>query len=361
MKVLELQTEQHNILYQNALDLLKKLIATQSFSKEEDQTALLIEDFFKQHQIPYHREQNNIWAYNKFYDQSKPTILLNSHHDTVKPNKSYTLNPFEPIEKDGKLFGLGSNDAGGALVSLLATFVYFYDKENLNYNLVMTATAEEEISGVNGVESIYSKLGDIEFAIVGEPTEMHLAIAEKGLLVLDCLAKGTPSHAAHPNNDNALLNAVDDILWFRSYSFPKKSELLGEVKMTVTVIHAGEQHNVVPDKCQFTVDVRTTENYSNTEVYEIIQQHIKSEVTPRSLRLNSSSIPLEHPFVQAGIAYGRKTYGSPTSSDQAVIPCASLKMGPGLSTRSHSADEYIFLDEIKDGISIYINVLSKIV
>ncbi len=361
MKVLELQTEQHNILYQNALDLLKKLIATQSFSKEEDQTALLIEDFFKQDQIPYHREQNNIWAYNKFYDESKPTILLNSHHDTVKPNKSYTLNPFEPIEKDGKLFGLGSNDAGGALVSLLATFVYFYDKENLNYNLVMTATAEEEISGVNGVESIYSKLGAIEFAIVGEPTEMHLAIAEKGLLVLDCLAKGTPSHAAHPNNDNALLNAVDDILWFRSYSFPKKSELLGEVKMTVTVIHAGEQHNVVPDKCQFTVDVRTTENYSNKEVYEIIQQHVKSEVKPRSLRLNSSSIPLEHPFVQAGIAYGRKTYGSPTSSDQAVIPCASLKMGPGLSTRSHSADEYIFLDEIKDGISIYINVLSKIV
>ncbi|AWM12679.1 acetylornithine deacetylase [Flavobacterium sediminis] len=360
MKVLELQTEQHNILYQNALDLLKKLIATQSFSKEEDQTALLIEDFFKQHQIPYHREQNNIWAYNKFYDKSKPTILLNSHHDTVKPNKSYTLNPFEPIEKDGKLFGLGSNDAGGALVSLLATFVYFYDKENLNYNLVMTATAEEEISGVNGVESIYSKLGAIEFAIVGEPTEMHLAIAEKGLLVLDCLAKGTPSHAAHPNNDNALLNAVDDILWFRSYSFPKKSELLGEVKMTVTVIHAGEQHNVVPDKCQFTVDVRTTENYSNTEVYEIIQQHVKSEATPRSLRLNSSSIPLEHPFVQAGITYGRKTYGSPTSSDQAVIPCASLKMGPGLSTRSHSADEYIFLDEIKDGISIYINILSKI-
>jgi acetylornithine deacetylase len=303
---------------------------------------------------------NNVWAFNKLYDASKPTILFNSHHDTVKPNASYTLNPFEPIEKDGKLYGLGSNDAGGCLVSLIATFIHFYDKENLNYNLVLAATAEEEISGVNGIESIFEKLGPIDFAIVGEPTEMNLAVAEKGLLVLDCIAKGTPSHAAHPNHNNAILNAIEDINWFNTYKFDKISDLLGEVKMTVTIINSGSQHNVVPDSCQFTVDVRTTEMYSNTEIFNIIQQNIKSEVTPRSLRLNSSSIPLSHPFVQAGIKMGRTYYGSPTSSDQAVIPCPSLKMGPGLSTRSHSSDEFIYVQEIKEAIQIYNSVLTQI-
>lgn len=347
-------------LFESAYELLKELISIPSFSKSEDKTADCIEKFFATYNIPTHREMNNVWAFNKFYDASKQTILLNSHHDTVKPNASYTLNPFEPIEKEGKLYGLGSNDAGGCLVSLIATFIHFYDKENLNYNLVLAATAEEEISGVNGIESIFKKLGTIDFAIVGEPTEMNLAIAEKGLLVLDCVAKGTSSHAAHPNHDNAILNALEDIQWFNSYKFDKVSDLLGEVKMTVTIINSGSQHNVVPDSCQFTVDVRTTEMYSNTEIFNITQQNIKSEVTPRSLRLNSSSIPLSHPFVQAGIKMGRTYYGSPTSSDQAVIPCPSLKMGPGLSTRSHSSDEFIYVDEIKNAIQIYNSVLTQI-
>lgn len=347
-------------LFESAYELLKTLISIPSFSKSEDKTADCIEKFFATYNIPTNRKMNNIWAFNQFYDASKPTILLNSHHDTVKPNTSYTLNPFEAIEKDGKLYGLGSNDAGGCLVSLIATFLYFYNQENLKYNLVLAATAEEEISGFNGIESIFKKLGPIDFAIVGEPTEMNLAIAEKGLLVLDCVAKGTSSHAAHPNHDNAILNALEDIQWFNTYKFDKVSDLLGEVKMTVTIINSGSQHNVVPDSCQFTVDVRTTEMYSNTEIFNIIQQNIRSKVTPRSLRLNSSSIPLSHPFVQAGLKMGRTYYGSPTSSDQAVIPCPSLKMGPGLSTRSHSSDEFIYVEEIKEAIQIYNSVLTQI-
>jgi acetylornithine deacetylase len=356
-----MKEQELNNLFESVYALLKELIAIPSFSKSEDKTADCIENFFAKYDIPTHRVMNNVWAFNKFYDDSKPTILLNSHHDTVKPNASYTLNPFEAIEKDGKLFGLGSNDAGGCLVSLMATFIHFWDKENLKYNLVIAATAEEEISGINGIESIYNQLGTIDFAIVGEPTEMNLAIAEKGLLVLDCVAKGTPSHAAHPNQDNAILNAIQDINWFSNYKFDKISDLLGEVKMTPTIINSGSQHNVVPDSCSFTVDVRTTELYSNSEIFNIIKENIKSEVTPRSLRLNSSSIPLSHPFVQTGLQIGRTYYGSPTSSDQAVIPCPSLKMGPGLSTRSHSSDEFIFIHEIKDAIQIYNAVLTQII
>jgi acetylornithine deacetylase len=347
-------------LYNSALALLKDLISIPSFSKAEDKTADCIETFLNKHGVKTHRADHNIWAYNKHFNSKKPTILLNSHHDTVKPNSNYTLNPFEPIEKDGKLYGLGSNDAGGCLVSLIHTFLYFYDQPNLKYNLIISATAEEEISGLNGIESIYKKLGPIDFAIVGEPTEMQLAIAEKGLLVIDCETSGTSSHAAHPNNDNAIINAMTDIAWFSKYQFEKISPLLGEVKMTVTIINAGAQHNVVPNSCKFTVDVRTTELYSNTEVLDIIKQHVNSEVTPRSLRLNSSHMPLNHPFVKAGLSIGRTYYGSPTSSDQAVIPCVSLKMGPGLSTRSHSSDEYVFLNEIKDGIKIYHDVLVQL-
>lgn len=360
MKELELNNTVSTFLFKEVFDLLKNLIAIPSFSKEEDKTADCIEAFLKKHKVKTHRAMNNIWAFNQFYDVSKPTILLNSHHDTVKPNASYTLNPFEPIEKDGKLYGLGSNDAGGALVSLIATFLHFYDKENLKYNIVLTATAEEEISGINGIESIYKELGSIDFAIVGEPTEMNLAIAEKGLLVLDCISKGTSSHAAHPNNDNAILNAIQDINWFSTYKFDKVSEFLGEVKMTTTIINSGSQHNVVPDSCSFTVDVRTTELYANTEVFTIIKDHVKCDVKPRSLRLNSSSIPINHPYVTAGLAVGRTFYGSPTSSDQAVIPCPSLKMGPGLSTRSHSSDEFIYIDEIKEAIHIYNSILIQI-
>ncbi|MCL1663674.1 M20 family metallo-hydrolase [Elizabethkingia ursingii] len=347
-------------LYQEVLALLKRLIETQSFSKEEDQTAQMIGDFLEAKGVTYNREQNNIWAKNLYFDEAKPTILFNSHHDTVKPNLSYTNDPFKALEKDGKLYGLGSNDAGGPLVSLIATFLYFYAQKDLKYNIILSATAEEEISGVNGVESILKYLGNLEFAIVGEPTEMQLAVAEKGLLVLDCVAKGTPSHAAHPNNDNAIYNAIEDIEWVRNYEFPKESPWLGKVKMTTTVINAGSLHNMVPDECRFTIDVRVTDQYTNQEVYETIKANLKSEVNPRSLRLNSSSISEEHPIVRAGLELGRTCYGSPTSSDQAVIPFASLKLGPGLSTRSHSADEYIFLHEIKEGIELYIKILEKI-
>jgi len=354
------QNNKSENLYVDAISLLKKLIETPSISREESKTAEIIGEFLQNKNVIFQREQNNVWAKNFYFDNKKPTILLNSHHDTVKPNSGYTRNPFEAKEEDGKLYGLGSNDAGGALVSLLSVFLYFYNKKNLNYNLIIAATAEEEISGHNGVESILRHFENVDFAIVGEPTQMQLAIAEKGLLVLDCTAKGTASHAAHQNNDNSILNALKDINWITNYKFPKISQWLGEVKMTPTIINAGSMHNVVPAECKFTIDVRITDRYSNIEVYEIIKENLQSEVTPRSLRLNSSYISEEHPIVKAGKELGRECYGSPTSSDQAVIPFPSLKLGPGLSLRSHSADEYIFLNEIREGIEIYIKILEKI-
>jgi acetylornithine deacetylase len=350
----------HEHLKSNAISLLKALIATPSLSRQEDQTAALIEAFFENNNVLYQREKNNIWAYNQHFDASKPTILLNSHHDTVKANASWTLDPFEPIVQDGKLFGLGSNDAGGALVSLLATFVYFYQQPDLKYNLVMAATAEEEISGRDGIEFILPKLPSIDFAIVGEPTEMQLAIAEKGLLVIDCTAHGKAGHAARNEGDNAIYKALDDIDWLRHYQFPKGSPLLGPVKMSVTIINAGSQHNVVPDECRFTIDVRVNELYSLEEIVEIIGQNLKSVIQPRSVRLRSSSIALAHPIVQAGIALGRDTYGSPTMSDQALLNCPSLKMGPGQSARSHTADEFIYLHEIEQAIEQYIQMLGVV-
>ena len=345
---------------ERSLALLKDLISTSSFSKEEDKTAAIIEEFLKGFGIETQRYKNNVWALNKYFDASKPTVLLNSHHDTVKPNKQYTLDPFEPLVKDGKLYGLGSNDAGGALTSLIATFVHFYDQQDLNYNLVIAATAEEEISGTEGVGCILEKLPALDFAIVGEPTLMDLAIAEKGLMVLDCIAHGKVGHAAREEGDNAIYKALKDISWFRDYRFDRVSETLGPVKMTVSVINAGKQHNVVPPECQFTVDVRTTDAYTNEEVMEIIERETSCEIIPRSFRLRPSSIPEDHPIVKAGIDLGRKTYGSPTTSDQALIPVSSLKLGPGDSARSHSADEFIYLDELSEGIDIYVNMLTKI-
>lgn len=342
------------------VELLKQLIATPSFSKEEDKTAKIIADFFQRKQIPFSQKKNNIWAFNKYFDEKKPTILLNSHHDTVKPNSSWTLNPFEPIIKDGKLYGLGSNDAGGALCSLIATFCFFYDNPDLRYNLVIAATAEEEISGREGLELILADLPAIEFAIVGEPTEMHLAIAEKGLLVLDCTAHGKSGHAAREEGENAIYKAIKDIQWITSYKFPKVSSTLGPIKMSVTIIQAGTQHNVVPDSCKFTIDIRVTEQYTLEEVIATIQQNIGSSISPRSVRLRPSSIDIAHPIVQAGIKLGRETYGSPTTSDQALIDCPSLKMGPGHSERSHTANEFIFLEEIEKGIKQYIQMLQEI-
>ena len=348
-------------LADGAISLLKRLIAIPSFSRQEDQTADLLASFFKEKQIPYQRLKNNLWAQNRHFDAVKPTLLLNSHHDTVKPNPSWTLDPFEPLEQDDKLFGLGSNDAGGCLVSLLAAFVYFYDRSDLAYNLVMAASAEEEVSGRDGLELILPELPPLSFAIVGEPTEMQLAIAEKGLLVLDCTAHGMSGHAARDEGDNAIYKAMQDIEWLRTYQYPKFSPMLGAVKQSVTIINAGTQHNVVPDTCTFTVDVRVTEQYTLEEVIDIIRANVQSDVNPRSVRLKPSSIPDDHPIVRAGLALGRHTYGSPTTSDQAVLNCPSLKCGPGYSGRSHSADEFIYLREIEEGIRGYIQMLKQVV
>ncbi|OAB29714.1 acetylornithine deacetylase [Flavobacterium fryxellicola] len=345
-------------LKQEAIALLKSLIETPSFSSEEDQTALLIENWFTQNSIPFERENNNIWAFNKYFDKTKPTVLLNSHHDTVKPNQGYSNNPFEAIVKDGKLFGLGSNDAGGCLVSLLATFTYFYSDENLPYNIVMVASAEEESSGKKGLNSVLKHLPPLDCAIVGEPTLMQLAIAEKGLLVLDVTVKGTPSHAAHQNDDNALYKAIPVMEWFKNYTFDKISEQLGPVKMTVTQINAGKQHNVVPSECDLVVDIRVNDCYSNHEILQIVKEYVPAIVTPRSMHLNASSIPTTHGLVQAGISLGRTTYGSPTLSDQSVLSCKSLKLGPGDTLRSHSANEFIYLKEIEEGIDLYIKILT---
>lgn len=344
-----------------SIELLKKLIETPSFSSEEDQTALLLEQWFIENNIPFKRTVYNVWATNKYFDKSKPTLLLNSHHDTVKPNNGYTKDPFKAIVEDGKLYGLGSNDAGGCLVSLMATFTYFYSQENLKYNLVMVASAEEESSGDNGLNSMLSIIPKIDVAIVGEPTLMNLAVAEKGLVVFDAVVKGTPSHAAHPNENNAIYNTIDVLKWFQEYQFEKFSETLDDVKMTVTQINAGKQHNAVPADVKLVVDVRVNDQYTNQEIVEILQEESPcDDMIPRGLKLNSSSIPMEHELVQAGISLGRTTYGSPTLSDQACLSCPSLKLGPGDSTRSHSADEFIYIYEIEEGIKIYVELLEKV-
>ncbi|MEN8185641.1 MAG: M20 family metallo-hydrolase [Bacteroidota bacterium] len=348
-------------LTEEAIELLKKLIETQSFSGEEDKTALLLQSWFKQNDIPFERDNNNVWAKNKFFDESKPTILLNSHHDTVKPNKAYTKDPLKAEVIEDRLYGLGSNDAGGSLVSLLATFTHFYKKEDLKYNLIILASAEEENSGPKGIRTVLSLLPEIDFAIVGEPTLMELAIAEKGLLVLDCYAHGEAGHAAHGTGDNALYKAVEAINWFKDFKFSEISDTLGEIKMTVTQIEAGKQHNVVPAECHFVVDIRTTDQYSNKEVLEIIKESVNVEVKERSLRHNSSSISIDHPIVVAGKKFGRKTYGSPTMSDQTALTCPSLKLGPGDSFRSHTADEFIYINEVEEGIKIYIEILEEII
>jgi acetylornithine deacetylase len=348
-------------LFDQAVALLQKLISIPSFSKEEDKTADTIQEFMKGHGITMHRKLNNLWAWNKHFDPAKPTILLNSHHDTVKPNSGYARDPYDAKIEDGKLYGLGSNDAGGCLVSLIASFLYFYNQENLKYNFCLATTAEEEISGVNGLEMIIPELGQLDFGIVGEPTLMQLAIAERGLMVLDCTAHGKAGHAAREEGENAIYNALADIEWFRSFRFPKESEVFGPIKMSVTIINAGSQHNVVPASCVFTVDVRVTDAYRNEEVLEIIRQHVKCDVQPRSIRLKPSSIDKEHPIVQAGIALGRTTYGSPTTSDQSLLDIQSIKVGPGDSARSHTADEFVYVDEIREGIELYIKMLERLV
>jgi len=347
-------------LQEEAITLLKALIRIPSFSKEEKLTGDQLEHFLLKKGVQTFRNGNNVWAFNKYYNPAIPTILLNSHHDTVTPNSGYMRDPFNPEVSAGKLFGLGSNDAGGALVSLLATFLYYYPIKNMAYNLVVAATAEEEISGTGGIESISSQLDPIAFALVGEPTQMQLAVAEKGLLVIDCTVHGKAGHAAREEGDNAIYKALEDINWFKTFSFPKTSPWLGPVKMTVTIIQSGTQHNVVPESCRFTVDIRLNECYSHDEVLSIIRSHVKAEIHPRSIRLAPSSIPVDHPLVQSGIKLGLTCYGSPTTSDQALIKAPSLKIGPGDSARSHTADEFIWLEEIRQGVDLYIKLLKPV-
>ena len=348
------------MMEEEAIHLLKQLISTPSFSKEETKTADIISEALKKHRTSVTRHHNNVWATNTRFDAAKPTLLLNSHHDTVKPNSGYSRDPFQPKIVDGKLYGLGSNDAGGALVALLMTFLHFKNRADLSFNLLFAATGEEEISGKNGIESILNRLGKIDLAIVGEPTQMKVAVAEKGLMVLDCTAVGKAGHAAREEGDNAIYKALKDIQWFQQYKFEKTSATLGEIRMNVTQIAAGRQHNVVPEECKFVVDVRVTDAYSLEEVIEIIEDHVSCKVHPRSVRLQPSSIPAEHPIYQVINELGLNTFGSPTLSDQALMPFSSVKIGPGDSARSHTADEFIYLQEIKDGIKGYIRILETL-
>ena len=354
-------------LTQDALHLLQQLVAIPSLSRQEQDTALLLQSFLQNRQVDVYRKKNNIWCVNKHFDAMKPSLLLNSHHDTVAANKAYTRNPHLPVIENGKLYGLGTTDAGASLVSLLSAFLYFYAEENLAFNVVFAASAEEEISGTDGIELLFAqpKFSALfqhskSFAIVGEPTELNLAIAEKGLMVLDCDAKGIAGHAARDEGENALYKAMEAIHWFRTYRFQKISPILGEIKMTVTSIDTpNKAHNVIPAHCSFVVDVRITEMYSHEEILAVIQQYAPVQVIPRSTRLRSSSIPLEHPVVQAGIALGKTTYGSPTTSDKALIPLPSLKCGPGFSGQSHSADEFIEVEAIGNAVQFYTSLLEK--
>lgn len=343
-------------LYYNAIDLLKEMISTPSFSREEHNVAEIIAACMRKMGFEPQRKGNNLWIQNKDFDILKPTILLNSHMDTVRAVSGWTKEPFTPEIEDDTLYGLGSNDAGASLVSLLHAFFMLTSKKQ-DYNLIFLASCEEEVSGNGGAEAVVPELPKIEFGIVGEPTGMNPAIAEKGLLVLDCTAKGRAGHAARNEGENAIYNAMKDIEWFRTYQFPEVSELLGAVKMTVTMVNAGTQHNVVPDKCEFVVDVRSNELYSNEELFRLIDKHTDCEIKPRSFRLNSSSIALENPFVQRAVMIGKEPYGSPTLSDQTFMPFPTLKMGPGDSARSHTANEYILLSEIREAIELYVKLL----
>ena len=342
------------------VDLLQKLITTSSFSKEEDKAAAVIRKFLKSKKIAFDTKQNNTWIKNKHFNFLKPSILLNSHIDTVKPVNGWNKDPFTAVIEEDKLFGLGSNDAGAALVTLLATFIHFYEKEDLKYNLIFAATAEEEISGKNGIELIQDIVSSCEFAIVGEPTEMKMAIAEKGLMVLDGEVKGKAGHAARNEGINAIYLAMIDVQWFQNYQFKKINPVLGPVKMTVSMIQSGIQHNIVPDSCKYTIDIRTIPEYSAEQVLEIIQDNVKAEITARSTRLQPSQIDKEHIIVKVAEKLGIDTFGSSTLSDQTLLKIPSVKIGPGKSERSHTADEFIYLQEIKDGLNIYKKLLEQV-
>ena len=340
----------------DAVELLKKLIATPSVSRNEKDAADIMEQTIRSYGFEPQREANNLWIIDPHYDESRPTLLLNAHIDTVKPVASWSRNPFSPDVEDGVLYGLGSNDCGGGLCSLLQNFRMLTEKPQ-SYNLIYLASAEEEVSGKDGITRALPLLPHIDLAIVGEPTGMNPAVAEKGLMVLDVIAHGKSGHAARNEGVNAIYEALDDMRWIRDYKFEKVSEFLGPTKMTLTVVNAGTQHNVIPDKCTMLVDIRTNEFYDNEEVYEFIRQHLKSEVKAHSFRLKSSRIDPEHPLIKKCVAMGMKPFGSPTLSDQALMHFPSFKLGPGESSRSHSANEFIRISEIRDAIAKYETLL----
>ena len=340
----------------DAVHLLKKLIATPSVSRNEKDAADIMEQTIRSYGFEPQREANNLWIIDPHYDESRPTLLLNAHIDTVKPVASWSRDPFSPDLEDGVLYGLGSNDCGGGLCSLLQIFRMLTEKPQ-SYNLIYLASAEEEVSGKDGITRALPLLPHIDLAIVGEPTGMNPAVAEKGLMVLDVIAHGKSGHAARNEGVNAIYEALDDMCWIRDYKFEKVSEFLGPTKMTLTVVNAGTQHNVIPDKCTMLVDIRTNEFYDNEEVYEFIRQHLKSEVKAHSFRLKSSRIDPEHPLIRKCVAMGMKPFGSPTLSDQALMHFPSFKLGPGESSRSHSANEFIRISEIRDAIAKYETLL----
>ena len=342
-----------------AVSLLSHLIATPSVSRDERRAADIMEEELTRCGFTPHREANNVWAIGSCQREDRPTLLLNAHIDTVKPVASYTRNPYEPSLEDGTLYGLGSNDCGGGLVSLLQVFRELSASERCPYNLVYLASAEEEVSGKDGISRALPLLPHVDVAIVGEPTGMQPAVAEKGLMVVDITAHGKSGHAARNEGVNAIYEALDDLCWIRSHRFDRVSQFLGPTKMQATVVNAGTQHNVVPDECKIVVDVRTNELYTNEEVFDIISSHCKSECRARSFRLHSTRIDLNHPLVERCVALGLQPFGSPTLSDQALMPFASLKLGPGQSARSHSADEYIKVSEIEHAIGLYLRLLER--
>ena len=343
-------------LLSDAIALLKDLIATPSISREEDAAAQVFENQLKAYGLKYERKGNNIWCLSPKWEEGKPTLLLNAHIDTVKPVASWTRNPFEPTLEDDILYGLGSNDCGGGLVTLLQVYRYFQEHES-PYNLIYLASAEEEVSGANGISCVLPLLPKIDVAIVGEPTNMQPAVAEKGLMVIDMTSHGKSGHAARNEGVNAIYEMLDDLTWIRNYQFKKESEFLGATKMTVTMINAGTQHNVIPDECKAVIDVRTNEYYQNEFLFEFLRKHLHSDVKARSFRLHSSHIDINHPLIQKCISMGKKPFGSPTLSDQALMPFPSFKMGPGESSRSHSANEFIRISEMQRAIEEYIQLI----
>lgn len=343
------------------VNLLKQLIATPSLSGQESGTAELLKHYLEQNRMEVNRVENNVYAFNRFYDPVKPNILLNSHHDTVKPNNGYSRDPYCPTEENGRIYGLGANDAGASLVTLLHLFLSYYKRSDLPFNLIFAASAEEEISGKNGMEKLLKSLPPIEFAIVGEPTSMRMAVAERGLLVVDAFANGVASHVAHNTGVNAIYEALDDLLWLRSFSPEKSSDLLGKTLANVTTVQSGLQHNVIPDECRFTIDIRLNDCYTHEEILNILKQNLKSDIRERSTRLKPSKLDEGHWMFELAEKLSIETYGSSTMSDMALMDFDSVKIGPGNTLRSHIPDEFVEIEELNQGMTVYMQLMNEMI